>query len=55
VNPETILAAVTELAKFGTAGLDFWQRLHAAAAAEIEKVQAHDAQLKTAPPPGPKE
>jgi hypothetical protein len=50
-----ILAAVTEVAKLGTGGLDFWKQLHTTAATEIDKVEAHDAQLKTAPEPGQKE
>lgn len=44
-----IIAAVTEVAKLGTGGLDFWKQLHTTAATEIDKVAAHDLKLKPFP------
>lgn len=55
MTPAAILALVTELAKAGTAGLEFWQSLAAVANQQVKDNLIHDAQQKPAPDPGPKE
>lgn len=49
MTPAAIITAITEIAKLGTGGLDFWKQIHTTAATEIDKVEAHDKQLKPFP------
>jgi hypothetical protein len=53
VTGAEIVAAIAAAAALGKLTIDEINTIHAAAAAAAEKVFQHDAQLKTAPPPGP--